>query len=99
MEGSRFDAEITLDKDALVFFSVPYSDNWKAEINGEEAEIVKADGGMMAVLCRNGKSSITFRYRNPCLIYGMIMTAAAAALLVGYIILMKIKTYKQDENK
>lgn len=99
MEGSRFDAEITLDKDALVFFSVPYSDNWKAEINGEEAEIVKADGGMMAVLCRNGKSSITFRYRNPCLIYGMIMTAAAAALLVGYIILMKIKTHKQDENK
>ena len=39
-----FNAKIDLDKDNLVFFSVPYDDGWSAKVNGQDAEIEK--GGL-----------------------------------------------------
>jgi len=94
MGDSRFDAGITLDKDSLVFFSVPYSENWQAEVNGEKAEIVKADGGMMAVLCRQGTNTITFTYNNKMISAGMIISISAMLMLTVYAFLTEITRRK-----
>ena len=45
MTNSGFHAEITLKKDDLVFFSVPYDDGFTACVNGKEADIVRVDEG------------------------------------------------------
>ena len=55
MNNSGFHAEITLEKENLVFFSVPYDDGFTAYVNGQEADIVEVDEGLMAVLCRQVK--------------------------------------------
>ena len=62
MTNSGFHAEADLAKPNLVFFSVPYDDGFTAYVNGEEAEIVRVDEGLMAVLCPEGASSIDFVY-------------------------------------
>ena len=49
MTNSGFHAEITLKKDNLVFFSVPYDDGFTAYVNGEETDIIRVDEGLMAV--------------------------------------------------
>ena len=54
MTNSGFHAEITLKKDNLVFFSVPYDDGFTAYVNGKEADIVWVDEGLMAVLAPAG---------------------------------------------
>ena len=41
MNNSGFHAEITLEKENLVFFSVPYDDGFTAYVNGQEADIVE----------------------------------------------------------
>lgn len=83
MQGSEFTAKISLDKPMLVFFSVPYSEGWSAEVNGEEARIEKVDNGMMAVLCGAGESEILFKYSNGSITVGAIVSAAAGLLLAG----------------
>ena len=62
MTNSGFSAEIYLEKPNLVFFAVPYDDGFTACVGGQEAEILRVDNGLMAVLCPAGWSSIDFVY-------------------------------------
>ncbi len=82
--ASGFEATITLEKDNLVFFSVPYDEGWSAFVNGEEAEIVCANAGFMAVKADAGANEITFRYHTPGLKTGAVVSAAAAVVLAGW---------------
>ena len=84
-----FESEITLDKPQLVFFSVPYSDGWSAEVNGKPADVEKVSYGFMAVKAEAGDNTITFRYRTPGLTLGFIITLAGAAILVIYLVICK----------
>ncbi len=85
-----FRSEINLDKPQLVFFSVPYSDGWRAEVNGKAADVEKVSYGFMAVKAYAGENEIIFRYRTPGLTAGIIITAVGILLLVGYIIICHI---------
>ena len=67
----------TLDRDGLLFFSVAYSDGWSARVDGEEAEVLKADCGFMAVALGEGAHTVELLYETPYLREG------AALSLVG----------------
>ena len=61
---SSFKASITSEKENLVFFSIPYMEGWSAEVNGKEAEIIRANYGFMAVKIDKGDNDILFTYKN-----------------------------------
>ncbi|MBR1764852.1 MAG: YfhO family protein [Ruminococcus sp.] len=92
-----FTAEIDLPRENLVFFSVPYSRWWRAEVNGREVEIEKVDGGLMAVPCAAGESEIFFTYKNGYLAAGRVITIIAAAALCLYILLPLMIRRKRKE--
>lgn len=69
-----FSGEIDLFKDNLVFFSVPFERGWKAYVNEEPVEIVKANIGFMAVKCLKGHNQIRFEYMTPGLKDGLIIS-------------------------
>ncbi|MBQ5754892.1 MAG: YfhO family protein, partial [Oscillospiraceae bacterium] len=50
-----FSAAITLEKENLVFFSVPYDEGWQATVNGAPAPVLKVDKGLMAIPCPAGE--------------------------------------------
>ena len=60
-DNTGFTADITRDKENLVFFSVPYDKGWSATVNGEPAEIEKVNAGFMAG--REGVSALSIRHR------------------------------------
>ena len=64
---------ITSDGSKYAFFSVPYADGFRAYVNGEETEILQANG-MMAVRLEDGKNEIRFVYRNDGLMAGAVCT-------------------------
>lgn len=99
MKGSRIDAEITLEKPSLVFFSVPWSEGWSAEVNGVSADVENVDNGLMAVRCDAGKSSITFEYRNKYTSAGLIVTLSGAGILTVYLILCRVIKPKQKSEQ
>ena len=84
MTNSGFHAEITLEKANLVFFSVPYDDGFTATVNGKEAEILRVDEGLMAVLCPAGENSIDFVYQPDGIHLSKTVTLAALPVLVVY---------------
>ena len=80
MTSAGFHAEATLDKTNLMFFSVPYDDGFTAYVNGQEADILRVDEGLMAVLCPAGNVTIDFVYQPAG--SGLSKTVTLAALPV-----------------
>lgn len=92
-----FRSEITLNSPQLVFFSVPYSEGWTAEVNGKSADVEKVSYGFMAVRADAGENNIVFRYRTPGLTAGIIITIIGIAILASYIIICRIFFRKHDD--
>lgn len=91
--NSGFNSEITLERDNLVFFSVPYEDGWKAYVNGSPVEIEKVNVGFMAVYCKEGKNQITFQYTTPGLYLGILISVIGAVMFCIY--LFSVKLYRR----
>lgn len=79
-----FEADITLETDKLVFFSVPYDKGWTAYVNGQPADIENVDNGFIAIRCHAGEDHIRFVYTLPGLKYGVLLMLAGIALLAVY---------------
>jgi uncharacterized membrane protein YfhO len=57
-----FTATAHMERDNLLFFSVPYDECFTAYVDGVETKIVKADFGFSAVLVPEGDHEVEFRY-------------------------------------
>lgn len=84
-DNRGFTATIDLDKENLVFFSVPWEEGWTAEVNGKPVQIEKANIGFMAVRCPAGENiTIRFDYMTPGLIPGLAVTGGAVVVFLLY---------------
>ncbi len=90
-----FESEISLEKSQLVFFSVPYSKGWTAEVNGKPVDVEKVSYGFMAVKADSGKNHIVFKYRTPGLYEGFAITICGAVILIIYLV---ISGKNKDKN-
>ena len=85
--------------DNLLFFSVPYSKGFSATVNGESAEIVKADKGLMAVrVPGHRESKIVFSYETPGLKAGVAISLCSVFVFAAYLIVAAILK-KRERNK
>ncbi len=87
----------------LLFFSVPYSDGFSAEVNGEKAEIELVNYGFMAVkVPADTKSTIVFTYKTPGLSAGIIISLASLFAFAAYavtLIIVKRRAEKKSETE
>ncbi len=83
-DHTGFTAAITLDRENLVFFSVPYDEGFTATVNGVETPVERVSGGLSAVLCPAGESTIVFTYQTPGWAFALTLTIAAWALWALY---------------
>ena len=94
-----FTANIDLDRENLVFFSVPYEDGaWTAYVDGQEAEIEVVNVGFMAVRVPAGAHSIEFKYFTPGLEKGLIASGGAAVIIVIYMAIVIIMRKKRPDK-
>lgn len=88
-DNRGFTSKIKLQKDNLVFFSIPYDKGWTATVNGKAVEIEKVNNGLMAVKAEAGDNEIRFNYMPPGLKLGILTTSLSSIILVVYIIFSK----------
>lgn len=94
-----FTAEITLDKDNLVFFSVPYDKGFTASVDGEAVTVEKTDIGFMAVKVPAGEHTIRFNYFPQGLKTGFLITLGGILILLAYLfIFRKERTIKKENH-
>ena len=79
---NRLACDMTLDKDAYVLVSLPYSRGWTCYDNGEKVEILKADEAFMALRLQAGEHHIEMRYTTPWMKEGMAFGLAMACVWV-----------------
>jgi uncharacterized membrane protein YfhO len=94
-DSHGFAADISLDSPQLVFFSVPYSSGWTAEVNGQAVDVEKVSYGFMAVKCNAGENKIDFHYVTPGLEYGYYITSLSVFTLILYWSIMKRRDKKR----
>ncbi|MDE5852656.1 MAG: YfhO family protein, partial [Oscillospiraceae bacterium] len=89
-----FTANINLDKDNLVLFTVPYESGWKADINGENVDVELVNNGMMAIHCNKGQNNIKFHYITPGLPIALYITISGILLYLLYMFINFILSKK-----
>ena len=90
IDNKGFTAEVELDMENLVFYSVPYDDGWSATVDGKAVEIEKANVGFMAVYVPAGKHTIRFNYRTPGSGAGLLISLLGVAVLAAYVVLFAV---------
>lgn len=95
-DTNGFSAKINLDRENLVFFSVPFDKGFSATVNGEKAKIENVDGGLMAVRCPAGENiDIRFNYKTDGLKAGIIISIVGLVLFISYLVIWKNKFPKE----
>ncbi len=87
---SGIEGTVTVDEPKMLCFSVPYSDNWTAYVDGTETEIRIADRFMPAVELTPGSHTVRLIYHNRYLTIGLMLSVISLLiflLLEGWLIL------------
>ncbi len=82
-----------LQKDSFVFFSVPNIQGFHALVDGQKAELITADYGMMAVKVPAGVHEVSVSYRPVMLVPGLLLSLAGLALLITWFLY-----FRKQEN-
>ncbi len=65
----------------MLFLSDTYDKGWKADIDGKQADILKADYAFRAIFVPSGTHTVTMIYRPDAFIYGVVASSAGFVLL------------------
>lgn len=86
-DSRGFTSEIDLERENLVFYSIPYDSGWSATVDGEPVEIEKVNVGFMAVRVPEGEHTIRFEYETPGLSVGILVTFVCAGITLVYLLI------------
>ena len=85
------------DQPKLLYISDNYYPGWKAQVDGEETEILRANYTFRAVPLIGGEHRVRFYYNSDSLKVGVVITGGSL-LIIGYLLLnsnIKIRNPKQ----
>lgn len=86
--GDEVRLEITTDTPGVVVISATYDSGWKATVNGDDTNVMPANGALQAVAVPAGTSSVTLRYAPQTLQIGVAITALTLILVVALPLLL-----------
>ena len=87
--SSRVTGEITVSENKLLCLTVPYSEGWKAYVDGQPASLEKVNLMFSGIWLTPGNHTIELRYETPGLFYGICISAAGLILFLLWAILSR----------
>ncbi len=82
-ENTRVEGEITCNRNGVLYTSIPQDGNWRATIDGKEAQIVPIGDAMIGLLLPEGTHKVGFYYYNSAFSLGWKLSLACAAVFAG----------------
>ena len=82
-QANRIELEVSTNMKAFLVISDSYHPGWKANIDGQETKILRANYIMRAIPVEQGNHRITLIFRPKLLISGFIITAVGWTVLIG----------------
>lgn len=90
---NRIRGVITVDQTKALCLSVPYSEGWRAYVDGQETEVLQSNVMYMGVLIPKGTHNIELRYETPYLKMGILISA------VGFCLFLALGVYVRKNGK
>jgi len=81
--NTKIVGNITCDRDGLLYTSIPYDGNWKAMVDGKEAEISLVADVMVALELSEGEHEIVFVYENKAFNVGLVISIVCLLAFLG----------------
>lgn len=82
----------------MVCFSIPYSDGWKAYVDGIEVKLHHANTAYMAIEVEPGEHQYELVYETPLLKPGMYVSAISLIVFFGISVFGKGKVKVLNQN-
>jgi hypothetical protein len=82
-QANRIELEVSTNMKAFLVISDSYHPGWKANVDGQETKILRANYIMRAIPVEQGNHRVTLIFRPKLLISGFIITAVGWTVLIG----------------
>ena len=86
--NTNIEGTVTSQGDQLLYTSIPQNGNWKALVDGEEAEITLVGNVMVGVMIPEGEHTVQFVYENKAFTMGLVVTIASTLALIGAAVIL-----------
>lgn len=77
-----FKGSVTCEKDSVVFIAAPFEYGWSAWVDGEQAEMMLANEGFIAINVPGGEHDFELKYSCPGIMQGIIVSGASALIFL-----------------
>lgn len=98
-DKNRIRGDVTVPANQLLFLSIPYSEGWKAVVNGKETPIYRANTAYMALPLKAGKNAVELYYETPYLMLGAGVSLAGLLAWAGYWIICRVLAKREAGKK
>ena len=95
--NSKLKGKVKVEKDGLLFFSIPYNKGWTLKIDGKEAQTVLVNMGFTGATISKGNHTVELEYHQPLLKMGIIISIFCWGIIIRKII-MTIKEREKIEG-
>ncbi len=93
--STGFSADIFLNEENIVFFSIPNDTGWEITVNGVPAETIEVNYGLMGIFCGAGKNIISATYHTQGLTLGLVCSFVCLAIWIFIKLLRNYMNKKQ----
>ena len=96
LDKNRLTGEIDLDKDSLLFLSIPYNEGWSVYIDGKKTNYRSIADTFMGINVPKGKHKISMKFYPKGILLGIIISLLS---VIGIHILQRKEVYCVKKNK
>lgn len=82
INDSHLNGTIDTERSGYLFLPIPFEKGWTINIDGEQADVLQADSGFMAIFLDSGFHNIDIKYSFPGQKYGIICSIFGGTVII-----------------
>lgn len=95
--NDKISGSISLDESKVLFLSVPYSEYWSAEVDGEKAEVYRANTAFTALPLDAGEHTVELKYNNTSITKSAFVSVLGVGIFIGLVVVTEKKKKKEKQ--
>ncbi len=96
-EPEYIEIAVQSDNPGILSLALPYVPGWQAEIDGEDAKILEAYGGLSAVYIGSGTHTVILKYRPRTVQAGGLLSILTLIGIVGSLVIRRRTTEEEQD--
>ena len=89
IDTNRVSGTVKVDDNEFLCLTIPYSEGWKATVDGKETDLLVANTMFMGLPLAKGAHEVVLTYRTPGLNAGLLLSAAGCAGIVAIVLVRR----------